>query len=207
MTFRSAPPALPLNVEGINVEWVSTHQYLGVWIDARLTFGPQITYLRQRLGTRLAVLRCIGGLKGGSSYKVRCLFYTHDVRSLLDHCGVCLVTLNETKVTKLEVKPNYALRLIVGAPPRTKVVNLREETNLPAISHRALQRTASLVAKMAHSPKQYIAPQKALEAADRDRMLFATTSWAAAAGEALRKTGILETVHRKGKNLPHPAFS
>lgn len=91
-------------------------------------------------------------------------------------------------MAKLESKQNAALRTILGAPPWTKTVNLRAELHLPALKHRIIQTTATLVAKMAHTPRVYSAPARVLAAAARDERLPRKTNWVHAAGDTLATT-------------------
>lgn len=69
MTFEAAPPDHLLEIAGTAIAWANSYQYLGVWVESHLTFTPQVTYLRERLDTRLSVLRCMGNLQGGASLK------------------------------------------------------------------------------------------------------------------------------------------
>lgn len=206
MAFAQDTPTYHLQAGGNNIGWVPCYQYLGVWIDNKHTFKRQITYLRERMDTRLAILRCMGGHRGGASYKVRRLYYTHGVRSLLDHCAPCLTALPDTLMARLEAKQNIALRTILGAPPWTKAVNMRAETGLPALKHRILQRSACLMAKMASSPKPYDAPVKVIAAAGRDGNLFIRRTWTQATGTALNTLNIQGQISTKGKDLQHPLF-
>ena len=48
MAIRSGSPANQLHVQGMELAWTRTYQYLGVWLDSRLSFAAQLTYLRER---------------------------------------------------------------------------------------------------------------------------------------------------------------
>lgn len=207
IAFNSAPPEHPLFIGNNIIDFVPSHQYLGVWLDTHLNFNRHINYLRERLDTRLAVLKSIGGIKGGSSHRVRRLFFTHAVRSLVDYCAPCLAALPDSSLARLETKQNIALRSILGAPPWTKSINLRAELTLPPLKSRVSQMTATLVSKMHSSSTCHTAAAKIVNAAYRDWRLPSKHAWKHAAGEILRQTNVLYPIHRKGQDLPHPAYS
>lgn len=65
-------------------------------------------------------------------------------------------------------------------------MSLRMETQLRAVKHRALQRTASVIAEMDHSPKRYTASTKVLEVSQRQEVTTKPT-WNEATADALLK--------------------
>ena len=68
-------PEQPLTIDGRPIEWVTTFMYLGVHLDAQLTFNTQINYLRERAKTRLAPMRYMTTLKEGTNYKIQRTYY------------------------------------------------------------------------------------------------------------------------------------
>ena len=48
------------------IEWVSSFTYLGIVIDNKLSFDPQIRYLKHRANTRFAAMRKLTSLKQGA---------------------------------------------------------------------------------------------------------------------------------------------
>ena len=53
MMIMDANPGFQLRVQGINLAWTNSHQYLGVWFDKQLAFTAQVAYLRERTEARL----------------------------------------------------------------------------------------------------------------------------------------------------------
>lgn len=100
-----------LTIQGTDVEWVRTHQCLGIWFDHHLNFRSEVEYLQERTINRIRVMRAITGLKAGAHFNVLGLYYAHAVRSLLDYASPALISIQDSIVQRLEVAQNQALRL------------------------------------------------------------------------------------------------
>ena len=164
-------------------------------------------HLRQRIEARTSILRTLTNYNSGASFRVKKTFYTHAIRSLIDYSAPCLVTANPTALKKLDTLQNKSLRLILSSPPWTKVLNLRAETHLPSIQTRIDACTASLVAKMRHSPRPSTLPDKVLAVTNLDRNLFRKRTWPREAASSLLRADIVQTLREKGRDTPHPDFS
>ena len=53
MMMKAADHAWQLHVQGVGLSWTNSYQYLGVWVDKRLSFTAHVTYLRERTQARL----------------------------------------------------------------------------------------------------------------------------------------------------------
>ncbi|KAK8407615.1 hypothetical protein O3P69_002277 [Scylla paramamosain] len=53
MMVKAADPAWQLRVQGVELAWTNSYQYLGVWVDKRLSFTAHAAYLRERTQSRL----------------------------------------------------------------------------------------------------------------------------------------------------------
>ena len=74
MAIKAANPASQLRVQGIGLAWTGCYQYLGVWLDSRLSFATQLTYLRERTQIRLNVMRTMTQPGSGATYDVLRLY-------------------------------------------------------------------------------------------------------------------------------------
>ena len=207
MDFYGTPPVRPLHTAGTEIEFVDQHQYLGIWLDAQLSLKTHVALLEKRVSARTNILRTLTSYSSGATHKVKRMFYTHAIRSLIDYSAPCLIIASQHHIQKLEVLQNQSLRLILSAPRWTKVLNMRAECQLTSIQNRITTLAASHIAKMAHSPRQTTPPDKALYAAERDPWLFTKRTWAREAAAALTKANITRTIRDKGKEAYHPGFS
>lgn len=145
---KEPPPIRRLIIQGTQLEWVKTYQYLGVWIDDKLTFYQHLSYLKERMRARTTVMRAMTRTDAGASSAVLKLYYTMAVRPLLDYCAPVLVNINKDQRDRLEVSQNNALRLILGAAPWTKTETLQCEAGLIPLTERIKQLTAGKVANL-----------------------------------------------------------
>ncbi len=205
MAFGVATPDALLTTAGKAVEWLQTHQYLGVWLDSKLTLDTQIQCLKSRLATRTNVLRAMTSHTSGASYMVKLAFYTHTIRSLVNYSASCLITAPPALIKKLKCFQNESFRLTVSAPRLTKIENqnLRAEAQIKSVAHRLLQLTATLVAKMSVHSRHRTIPDKVLAELKQDPVFFKQT-WTRVAATALNRTGVAVTVQQKGRDIPHP---
>ena len=74
MMVKAANPAWQLRVQGVVLAWTSSYQYLGVWVDKRLSFTAHVAYLRERTQARLAAMRAMTRLTAGATYSVLGLY-------------------------------------------------------------------------------------------------------------------------------------
>ncbi|KAK8383394.1 hypothetical protein O3P69_019047 [Scylla paramamosain] len=126
-------PNIQLRIQDTAIEWVASHQCLGVHFAHRLTFTPQVTYLRERMATRLNAMRKLTGLSAGADFSVLRTYYVHAIRSLVDYSAVALVGFDSRRIQALQTQQNKALRLMVGAPIWAKIANLQVETNVAPV--------------------------------------------------------------------------
>ena len=203
--FGASPPQRDLLLGGQPLLFVTAHQYLGVWLDSRLRFTAQVRYLKERSSSRTKILRALSSRNAGASYKVLRAFYIHAARSIIDYCAPCLCSLSPALLKKLEVAQNDALRVILGAPPWTRVANLRAECNLPSLHHRILARTSSVVGKfLKFYPRSSVSTQL-LNAFGRPLPNSPDGDWVHDAVAAVRHLGGDRTV-TSGHDLLHPDF-
>ena len=81
----------------IPLTWVTTHQYLGIWLNSRFTFRAHIAHLQERAASRISVLQVNTSLKGDASFQVKTPFYIHAIPSLLGSVQrPCLISLTKT---------------------------------------------------------------------------------------------------------------
>ena len=109
MMIKAADPAWQLRAQGVGLAWTNSYQYLGVWIDKRLSFTAHVTYLRERTQARLNVMRAMTRLTAGATYTVLRLYYVQAVRSLVDYSAPVLIALSPNQQERVEVLQNTAI--------------------------------------------------------------------------------------------------
>ena len=147
MVIKSPTLSEIVKVHDKKINWVANHKILGVHHQKSLDTGKQISYITEKLNSRLNVMNAMTHIKLGLNFNVLKTFYIACMRSIIDYSALQLVTSNENKLNKLEKIQNEALRLMLGAPRWTKLVNLRPETGIVPVSVRVQQVCADFVCR------------------------------------------------------------
>ena len=114
------------------LEKCDSYRYLGIE-----TNDPKyISSLKERLCDRLKPLRVLTGKTIGLNVKLAKSFYLAFIRSVIDYHALHLAGYSEWALKPLETVQNEAMRLILGCPISTRIVNMRLELNLPTIYER-----------------------------------------------------------------------
>ncbi|KAK3886540.1 hypothetical protein Pcinc_009313 [Petrolisthes cinctipes] len=113
MMLKAADPAWQLCVQGIDLAWTNSYQYLGVWVDKWLSFTTHATYLRERTQARLNVMRAMTRPTAGATFSVLRLYYVQAVFSLVDYSALVLLALSPNQQERLEVMQNTAMRTML----------------------------------------------------------------------------------------------
>ena len=193
-------PNQNLSIQETDIEWVNTHQCLGIFFDNRLTFKPHIEYLKEKMATRICVMRKMTGLYAGADYDVLRTYYIHAVRSLLDYSSPALAEVQSGRLQPVQVQQNKALRLIVGAPVWTKISNLQAETNIAPVEARITKNVASIAAKILSRPG-YQTTRLRLKAAIAQGTPFTEKRWSRRVSNAMAVSGI-SFAATLGEDLP-----
>ncbi|XP_050690435.1 uncharacterized protein LOC126982433 [Eriocheir sinensis] len=107
--------------------------------------------------------------------------------------------------TQLEVAQNDALRVILGAPPWTRLTNLRLESGFPSFHHRILARTSTVVGKFMKQQPHGTVSTQLLHAFQRPPQATPDGDWIHDAADAVRHLEV-ERLVCSGSDLPHPDY-
>ena len=185
MAICTDTPDKMLSIQNTPVVWTNAHQCLGIWFDQKLTFKPQLEYLRHRTKSRHNIMRSLTSKSAGANLHVLKAYYTAAIRSLVDYSAPALIGLREDQIAKLEVIQNNALRTMLGAPMWTRICNLQMETELPPLAVRVKQVTAGLLAKICRADKPTAAKIRISASLHLDHRVRGAT-WSHEASEVIR---------------------
>ena len=111
---------------------------------------PIVQELLDRLHRRLAPLRWLVNNNTGISIPVARTIYIAFIRSVIDYLSPALIQLPQVSLKPLEKFQNKAMRLILGCPASTRVVNMQTELNLPPITERIYATVTRVTLKCLH---------------------------------------------------------
>lgn len=207
MRFGKRNTKLNLKIYGQDIEWVAKFQYLGVWIDQNLTFVQEVTYLRDRVNSRLRPLRALAFRNNGCNYRVLRAFYTHAIRSVIDYAALTIIGLSKNQQTRLEVAQNQCARVLLGAPRWTLTDNARVECQLTTLYQRAQRLCANFVAKVLQSPEDSRFRQKLVSSLQQGQEMLPLNKWSGRALKTLWTFDLATTLLQKGPDGPSPRYT
>ena len=127
---------LDIKVDGMQAQKDSQPTYLGVQMDARLTFKDHVDNLKRKATKRLALIKRLASNEWGSDINTLRSLYIGYVRSTLD-CNMSLqVSCSKTRQEELNKIQNNALRLISGGLRSTPTAAAEIMTNIEPLDMR-----------------------------------------------------------------------
>ena len=121
-------------------------------IPARQRVHPIVQDLLVRLQRRLTPLRWLTNPAAGISIPVARTIYITFIRSVVDYLSPALCQLSRTVLQPLEKFQNRAMRLILGCPGSTRIVNMQLELHLPPLIERIYCNATYFTIKCLHYP-------------------------------------------------------
>ena len=147
--------------------------------------------------------------KLGLNYHVLRTFYIACIRSLIDYAAISILTSNEKAISQLEIFQNEALRIMLKAPRWTKLVNLRQETDLVPIRVRIQQLCAAYMCKSLRSGRLEDLNEevlRCLQQRQNDEDGVPVSPYAAQMAQCLLDMGIT-LQEAQTQDRPHPDYS
>ena len=206
MAIKSPTPAAQITLSNQPIQWVQQATYLGIVLDTKLSFQPEVQYLRDRAKTRLAPLQRMCTLDAGIGLHVLKTFYTATTRSLVDYAACTLTHLTSVQWASLEVLQNNAMRLMLGAPMWTRICNLQMETQIPPLQARIEVRNTITAAKAIMLPKESIFQKRLQAEINRHPELPTPNSYMGNLGNQIRATGLQSALTKLSPDAPPPDF-
>ena len=190
MAIKASIPGAQLTLNNQPIEWVNTFTYLGIVLDHKLTFQPQVTYLKHRATARHSVMRKMTSLQQGANSHILKTYYMATIRSLIDYGAINLTKLSPTQLSSLEVIQNNAMRIILGAPMWTRICNLQAETNLPPLNTRIqIKNCHTIIKTLIQRPQSFLASRIKVEL-ERHPDLPKPNTFASTLGDCVRNCNI-----------------
>ncbi|XP_069169366.1 uncharacterized protein [Procambarus clarkii] len=133
--------------DGSQLDYVNRFKYLGLEVPL---YGPVVFRLCRQFKERLRALKAVAGYHSGYGANVRIvkMMYFAYIRSLVDYAAPLLVLMPERKLGGLEKLQNEALRIILGCPRTTKILNMRKELNILSVVDRVTEINCQIGIKM-----------------------------------------------------------
>ena len=114
-----------------HIEKCNSYKYLGIETPLPKDYVIQLIV---RLKSRLRPLKLLAGKDAGANINMCRTFYMAYIRSLVDYHALHLCTRPGRELEALEKVQNQAMRIILGCPTSTRIVNMLSELNLPTLT-------------------------------------------------------------------------
>ena len=134
-----------LKVNGVGVEWRESVLYLGINYDRKLTWSIQFDYMVKSCESRLSGLRKICRKDFGLTPRNALIVYKAFIRPVLEYGCISWLNISDTKMRKLQIIQNKALRLALRAPIETPIIDLHREAIICPLKEHLLLRAAKFL--------------------------------------------------------------
>jgi hypothetical protein len=120
-------------LEDENLEQVESYKYLGLWMDATLSWRYHLDKMRNKIKQRLGILRRV---RHYIDRDLCLMLYNVLVLPLFDYCDVVYSNCNTTEIIKLQRLQNRAAKLILQVPLDTSTHEVINELKWFYLSER-----------------------------------------------------------------------
>jgi hypothetical protein len=121
----------PVTLFGDPIQWVETTRPLGVTLDKRLTWSPQIDQVRKKTTQRMGMLGPLLNRKSDLSVRNGVLLYKQLIHPVMDYACPAWMSAARTHVWRLQVLQSKCLRLATGAPWYVSNRHIHEDLGVP----------------------------------------------------------------------------
>jgi hypothetical protein len=139
----------PVTLFGEPIEWVDRTRYLGVTLDTRFTWSPQINQLRKRTAQRMGMMGPLLNRKSDFFIRNGVLLYKQLICPMMDYACPVWRSSARSHVRRLQVLQSKCLRLVTGAPWYVSNSQIHEDLGVPLFANHISALTASFDSKLA----------------------------------------------------------
>ena len=125
-----------LKIHGEIIPQQETPTYLGVKLDRRLTWAPQIANMEKKAIKKMSVMKKLSGTRWGANSNILKQVYTGTVRPQMEYGATSWGTAAKTNTNKLNKVQNASLRLITGGMKTTPISAMEKTAQLQTLEER-----------------------------------------------------------------------
>ena len=135
-SLSSSKEQIKLRLKGEIVPQTDSPTFLGVKLDTRLTWKPQIEKMERSSLQKLALMRKLAGTSWGANSSILTKVYTATVRPTIEYASTTWGTAAKTNKSRLDKIQNMALRVILGSMKTTPVHDMEKTANVEPLERR-----------------------------------------------------------------------
>ena len=141
-----------LYLYGSPIPVVEEAKFLGVIFDRKLSFIPQIRYIKAKCLKALNILKVLSNTSWGADRSTLLHLYRSLIRSKLDYGSVVYGSARKSCLQTLDTVHNQGLRLALGAFRTSPISSLYAEANEPSLFLRREKLSLQYAIKLAANP-------------------------------------------------------
>ena len=135
-SLSTSKEQIKLRLKGEIVPQTDNLTFLGVKLDTRLTWKPQIEKMERSSLQKLALMRKLAETSWGADSSILTKVYTATVRPTTEYASTTWGTAAKTNKSRLDKIQNMALRVILGAMKTTPVHDMKKTANVEPLERR-----------------------------------------------------------------------
>ena len=143
---------IQLKIKNRKVPMDDTPTYLGIKLDKRLTWNPQIQEMEKRATNRLSLMKKLAGTKWGANNNILQQVYTGNVRPVMEYGSAAWATAAPSNTARLDKVQNASMRLITGGLKTTPINTLQTATGLLSLDTRRQEKVLIQQEKLKRIP-------------------------------------------------------
>ena len=136
------------------IETVKPYKYLGVAIDARLSFTKHLADTKHKIYSRLNMLNIISNFKIGLNTKMLVTLYKALIQSILLYAAPVLLLAAPSAITNLEQAQRTCLRYVLGVPTGSSSALLHQESGILPLGQLVRMVTPKYILRTASNPNR-----------------------------------------------------
>lgn len=132
-TKRSIADVPPIRLAGEDIQWSATVQYLGVTLDAKLTWKAHLEALSNKMSRRMALLYPLYNRKARMSLDNKLLLYRQVIRPVATYACQIWGVAARTHLRQLEVLQSRYLRSATNSPFYIPNATIHRDLHFPTV--------------------------------------------------------------------------
>lgn len=136
-------------LKGEQIPNCSFFKYLGINLDSRLTWNIHISFLRTKCSQAMYILQALSSTEWGGDPIILSMLYKAIIRSKMEYGAFLFGSAAPSRLKKLDVLQNQALRYILGAIKTTPIVAMEAEAKIPPLQLRRIYLTQKYCTRLA----------------------------------------------------------
>lgn len=133
---------LSLKIDNIILQRVTSYEYLGIHIDATLSFKKAISSVYGKTCNKMYLLSL---MRKHLNEKAAIRIFKAMVLPYMEYVFFCISPCTDKELTKLQRLQNRGLRICLKPPLRTSIINLHSSSNLLLIKNKIKLNTLNTV--------------------------------------------------------------